>query len=182
MKDHILIKRYSQGLVNSISNDQEFKKLYQQLKDFYSLISEHKNLREALSSLFLPTTKKIQIAKEILAKGLWVEKISRFILLLVEHSRLGLLPHILEFLPVLWDEKKGISTIEVSSAVPLLGVQKKKLKEKLEILEKSQVSLKYKVNPKLIGGLSIRKGNIVYDVSIKGSLESLKEKICEEWV
>lgn len=180
MKSQILIKRYTQGLVNSIRNDQEFKTLSGQLADFYNLFSDHKKMEEALFSQFLPTTKKMQIAKEILAKGSFSEKISRFILLLVENNRLRLLPDILEFLPVLWDERKGVSTIEVSSAVPLLESQKRKLREKLELLEKTPVSLKYKIDPELIAGLSIRKGNIIYDVSIKGSLESLKEKICEE--
>lgn len=179
MKNQILIKKYTQGLVNSIRNDQEFKTLSKQLADFYNLLSDHKKMEEALSSQFLPTTKKMQIAKEILAKGSLEEKISRFILLLVENNRLGLLPDIVEFFPVLWDERKGVSTIEVSSAVPLLEGQKRKLEEKLELLEKGPVSLKYKIEPELIGGLSIRKGNIIYDVSIKGSLESLKEKICE---
>ena len=155
MKNQSLIKRYTQGLVNSIKNDKEFKILSKQLADFYNFFSDHKKMKEALSSQFLPTTKKIQIAKEILAKGSLTEKISRFILLLVENNRLGLLPDIVEFFPILWEEKKGVSTIEVSSAVPLLESQKRKLKEKLELLEKGPVFLKYKINPELIGGLSI---------------------------
>lgn len=180
MKSQILIKRYTQGLVNSIQSDKEFNTLSQQLIAFYELLTTHKKMKETLSSPFLPTTKKLQIAKEILAKNSLSEKISRFILLLVENSRLVLLPDIIENLPVLWNEKKGISSIEVSSAVPLLESQKRKLREKLEILEKGPVSLNYKIDPALIGGLSIRKGNIVYDVSIKGSSQILKEKIIEK--
>lgn len=180
MKSQILIKRYAQGLVNSIKNDKEFTALNRQLADFYNLLGIHKTMEEALSSPFLPTTKKIQIAREILSKDSYAEKISRFILLLVENNRLGLLADVLDVLPVLWNEKKGILSIEVFSAAPLTESQKKKLKEKLELLEKNPVSLSYKIDPDLIGGISVKKGNIVYDISIKGSLENLKEKIIIE--
>jgi len=50
---------------------------------------------------------------------------------------------------------------------------------KLERLEKKPVVLKYRIDPELVGGLMIKRKNIVYDISIKGSLLKLKEKIIE---
>ncbi len=180
MKNQILIKRYTQGLINSISNDQEYESLYQQLKDFGSLLSKYKKLKDSLYNPFLPLKKRMEIAKEILVQGKVADKIKRFVLFLLEHGRLPLLDDILAKMPVLWDEKKGVSFIEVTSAAPLTGDQKRQLKEKLELLEKKSVNLIYKVNPGLLGGFSLRKGNIVYDVSLRGSLDNLKDKICQE--
>lgn len=180
MKSQILIKRYAQGLVDSIVDDKEYGILNRQLVGFSNLLEKHRKMEETLSSLFLPTTKKMQIAREILSKDSFSKKISRFILLLIENNRLSLLADILDILPVLWNEKKGILSIEVFSAARLSESQKRELQERLEILEKNPVSISYRIDPGLIGGLSIRKGNIVYDVSIKGSLESLKEKIIAE--
>ena len=107
-------------------------------------------------------------------------KTKRFLLLLVENTRLMLLPEILECLPALWNEEQGIATFEVSSVIPLNANQKKRLEEKLSQLEKRPVALSYRLDPSLIGGLSIRKGNIVYDASIQGDLERIKQKIAEE--
>ena len=180
MKEQILIKRYAQGLINSIANDQEFKRLYQQLEDFNSLLDKHQKLKDVIHSPFLPLKKRIEIAKQILLQGEVDKKILRFVLFLLEHGRVSLLSDILELMPILWDEKKGVAFIEVTSAVPLTGFQKKQLKGKLELLEGKSVSLKYKVDPKLLAGFSLRKGNIVYDVSLRGSLDSLKDKICQE--
>jgi F-type H+-transporting ATPase subunit delta len=180
MRSQILVKRYTQGLVSSIKDQKEFETLFQQLGDFFGLVLECEQLRQALANPFLPKTRKIQIGKEIVSGGKWAEKISRFILLLIENDRIGLLSDIVESFPILWDEKRGISTIEVISAVPLKDDQKSRLKEKLEILERGPVALKYRIDPELIGGLFLCKENIVYDVSIKGSLENLKEKIIEE--
>lgn len=180
MKEKVLIKRYAQGLINSIDSDQEFKKFFQQLKDFNHLLAEHKELKDALYSPFLPLKRRIEVAREILTRARVADKIFRFILLLLEHGRLPLLPDILEWMPILWDEKKGISYIEVISAVPLTENQRKRLKEKLELWERKSVALKYKVEPELLGGFMLRKRDVVYDVSIRKNLAILKKKICQQ--
>jgi len=179
MKTQILIKRYTQGLVEALEGEKEFSTLSRELSDFAELLFSHKQLGEALSSPFLASDKKIQIIKDILAKKKLSKKTSRFILVLAENSRLELLPGILELLPLLWNEKKGIFTYEVLSVVPLKEIQKKELEKKLESLEKGPVFLKYRIEPELIGGLSIRKGNVVYDISLRGSLSKMKEEIIE---
>jgi F0F1-type ATP synthase delta subunit len=53
------------------------------------------------------------------------------------------------------------------------------LANKLEKMEKRPVSLKYRIDPDLIGGVSIRQGNIIYDASLRGALTKLQEKILE---
>jgi F-type H+-transporting ATPase subunit delta len=180
MKSRDLEKRYTQGLINSAKDEREFLVLCRQLHSFNDLLSTQKELKKALASPFIPSAKKNEIAREILTRASFEDKALRFLLLLIENDRIALLPGILEFLPVLWNEEKGISTFEVSSVLPLTEDQKRKLEEKLHRLEDRPVSLTYRIDPSLIGGLSIRKGNIVFDVSISGSLEKLREIISGE--
>lgn len=179
MKSQILVKRYTKGLVNSIKDEKEFTAVSQELSDFALLLGKHQELKDTLHSPFLPAAKKTQIAEEVLAKQTLGEKASRFILLLVENNRIELFPEILEFLPEVWNEQKGTYTFEVASVVPLTDEQRKKLGKKLELLEKRPVELKYRIDPELVGGLWVRRGNMVYDVSIKGNLMKLKEEISE---
>jgi len=82
-------------------------------------------------------------------------------------------------LPDIWAEEKGIETFEVSSAVELTEEEKNRLKETLEKLEKKPARLLFSLKPEIIGGLLIKKGNVYYDVSIKGSLLKLKEIISQ---
>ena len=179
MKTQTLIRRYTQGLVEALKDEKEFLTLSRELSDFAELLLSHKQLAEALAYPFFSNDKKIQIIKDILAKKKFSQKMSRFVLVLAENNRLELLPEILELLPSRWNEKKGIFTIEVFSAVPLKEVQKKELEKKLESLEKGPVFLKYSIDPELIGGLCLRKGNLVYDISLRGSLSKMKEEIIE---
>jgi F-type H+-transporting ATPase subunit delta len=179
MKSQILVKRYTQGLVNSVKDETEFSILSRELSGFWELLNAHKNLRETLSNPFLPTSRKKQIAQELLASASAGVKSVRFLLLLVENDRLELLPEILQDLPEAWNEEKGIHTYEVVSVVPLSDDQRKKLKERLEHLDQRPVVLKYRIDQELVGGLLIKRKNTVYDISIQGGLLKLKEKIIE---
>ena len=179
MRSQTLIRRYTQGLINSIKDDGEFGSLSDELNEFARFLSSHEKLHNTLQSPFLPATKKTEIATQILELSSVGNKAQRFPLLLVENDRLALLPEILEYMPVLWNAEQGIVTFEVSSVIPLSVDQKKLLEEKLSSLEQSPVMMTYKLDQSLIGGLFIRKGNIVYDASIQGDLERLKQKIAE---
>jgi len=179
MKTKILIKRYTRGLVETIKGEEEFSVLERELSDVTSLLFGHKKLLKVLFSPFLASNKKIHIIKDILSKKKLSKKTLRFIIILVENNRLELLPDIIELLPLFWNERRGVFTYEVASVVPLDATQKKELEKELESLEKRPVILNFKIDPELIGGLSIKKGNIVYDISLRGDLSKMKEKIIE---
>jgi len=179
MKSPVLIRRYAQGLINSIEDKGEFESISGELQEFSQFLLKEKKLLGTLTSAFLPTAKKVEIAAQVLEKISLKEKSRRFILLLVENNRLPLLAEMLKLLPVFWNEEQGISTFEVRSVIPLQAAQKQRLEKKLAHLEQRPVSLTFTIDSSLIGGLSIRKGNIVYDVSLLGDLERLRQKIHE---
>jgi F-type H+-transporting ATPase subunit delta len=179
MINRVLVKRYAQGYLNTIKDDDEYQVHYQELCGFQELLMDQTLLQESLLSPFLPISKKMDLAKEVLTKASYKTKNVRFILLLIENSRFMLFSEILENLPEFWNELKGIATFEVFSVIPLTEDQMRRLTEKLERLEKKPVFLKYRKDPSLIGGLSVQKGNIVYDASIRGNLERLKQLVIE---
>lgn len=179
MRKQVLVKKYAQGMARALKDEEEFMAVNRELAEFARLRLESRELGNALASPFLPARKKIQIVEAILRTFRFTDKTTRFLLLLMEHNRLDLLSDILRVLPALWQESRGVLTFEVSSAVPLAEIQKQRLKSQLERLEKRPVYLQYQIDPGLVAGLSVRKGNVVYDASLKGHLTKLKEKISE---
>ena len=83
------------------------------------------------------------------------------------------------FLNLKGRESQGIETFEVSSAVPVAPPQRLRLQAELEQREGRPVFLEYRIDPGLVGGLSLRKGNIILDVSLRGRLAQLKERLIE---
>jgi F-type H+-transporting ATPase subunit delta len=179
MKSKVLIRRYTEGLAGALKNEAEYKAVCGDLADFCRILQDHRQLREVLFRPFLKTAKKTQIVQDLLEKKSYQAKTARFLLLLLQHRRLDALSQIAEDLPVRWREKQGILTFEVRSVVPLKDSQKWKLEKQLEQLEKSAVHLTYRIDPGIVGGLYVKKGNMAYDVSLKGQLTRLKEKTRE---
>jgi F-type H+-transporting ATPase subunit delta len=179
MKRQILVKHYAQGLIGALRDDLEFQQVARELDAFHGLFSSRRDLAEVMANPFVAAKKRSRIIKDILAASSFSQKTSRFLTLLHGHNRLDLLGEILQSLPLFWNERQGVATFEVGSAVGLSEAQKQKLAEELERLEKRPVSLSFRVNPELVAGLSLKKGNLIYDASVKGYLSKLKEKIIE---
>ncbi|MEE8378435.1 MAG: hypothetical protein V3R45_08670, partial [Candidatus Aminicenantaceae bacterium] len=68
MINKTLVRRYTRGLVNSISSDDEFGVISLQLIDFQKFVSSQKELQQILFKSVLPTPRKRAIGEEILEK------------------------------------------------------------------------------------------------------------------
>ena len=108
MKSQVLLKRYTQGLINTVKDQAEFDILYRDLSDFADMLERETGLREALHSPFLPTSRRVEVARSVLEQVEMADKSRRFLLLLVEKDRLGLLESMINILPVQWNEEQGI--------------------------------------------------------------------------
>jgi F-type H+-transporting ATPase subunit delta len=179
MKAQIIVKRYARGLVDSIRDKREFSRIFKEVGYFNELLKSRKDMRDALLKPFIPHSKAKKIVEELLKSAKADRRTARFLLLLMEHERFALLDEILAVLPEVWNKKRGIVTLEVSTVIPLNKNQEKRLKEKLEKIEKNPVSLRYKIDKDIIGGLSVRRENTFIDISVRGDLMKLGEKIKE---
>ena len=179
MKNPTLVRRYAAGLVGALRDEAEFRSVLGELEALRRLLATNRELAGVLHSPFVPGKKKNQIIKGILAASPLGDKTERFLGVLVEHGRLDILEDVLLAVPELWRERHGVETIEVSSAFALTPGQMARLQSELERREGKPVYLSYRIEPGLVGGLSLKKGNVIYDVSIQGRLAKLKEKMME---
>lgn len=177
MKNQVLVRKYAQGLVQAVKEKPEFEAVRAELRSFLDLYAGQAELRSALASPFMNAPKKARILEEVLVRSRAGEKTARFLSLLLEHKRMDLLKDIVDILPESWNEKLGILTFEVTSVVVLTDEQKARLRGALEAVEKNPVNLVFRIDPGIVGGLSLKKGHIVYDVSVQGHLNQLKERI-----
>jgi len=179
MKNPILAKRYTEGLAAALESESEFKSVNRELRDFASLMEKDERLGPALLRPFLNSEKKARILDAILKKQAVHAKSARFLGLLLRHGRLEILPGVLAGLPDAWRETRGVRSFEVNSVVPLSDSQKKTLEARLRRMEGRPIHCVYGLDPSLVGGLTVRKGNVVYDVSLKGQLLRLQDLISE---
>jgi F-type H+-transporting ATPase subunit delta len=179
MKNDVPINRYAEGLAGALRTAEEYAAVSGELGEFAGLLDSHDLLRATLLRPFVPAARKTEVLKEVLARQAYGDKTRRLILLLAQRGRLDILGGVVRALPALWQKRQGVVTFHVRSVVPLKEGQRATLEETLRSLEKRPVSCTYALDPSIVGGLVVRKGNMVYDVSLKGQLERLKEIIRE---
>jgi F-type H+-transporting ATPase subunit delta len=179
MRNEALVNRYARGLVGALHGESELEAVHRELSAVSTLLRENLELAAVLKNPFVPKKNRDQIVRDILASSPPGAKTGRFLDLLIEHDRLDILDAILLVVPALWRESQGVETFEVRSAVTVTPRQQAKLRAELERLEGGPVFLEYRIDPGLVGGLSLRKGSIIYDVSIQGRLAKLKVNMIE---
>lgn len=179
MKNDVPVNRYTEGLAGALRTPEEYEAVSKELAGFAGLLASHALLRETLLRPFVPAARKAVVLSDVLDHQAYGDKTRRLLLLLAQHGRLAILADVVAALPDHWQKRQGVVTFEIRSVVPLKDGQKARLEEKLRTIEKRPVACTYVLDPAIVGGLVVRKGNKVYDVSIKGQLERLKEKIRE---
>lgn len=96
---------------------------------------------------------------------------SRLVALLREHGLLPILPAVVRALEE--RERQQADRYVVSSPRPLSPSARKEL----ERFVPKDAELTEKINPSLIGGVRVRLGDDLYDVSVQGSLERLRARM-----
>lgn len=71
-----------------------------------------------------------------------------------------------------------MNLVSITSAIALTAAQQQKIEQKLRIkLKGTELSFNYRVNPDLLGGLSVNIGDKLYDASLRAKLRQLADQL-----
>jgi F-type H+-transporting ATPase subunit delta len=93
--------------------------------------------------------------------------------LLVEYSRLSLLPQIAAIFEELKAQDEGVLEAEITAAAKPDDTQVKSLVQHLEAKFNRKIEARVSVDPEIIGGIKIVVGDTVIDASVRGRLQEL---------
>jgi F-type H+-transporting ATPase subunit delta len=99
------------------------------------------------------------------------------VLLMIRRGRPGAIPAMRRHFEELVRRQRGIARAEIRSALPLEKEDRAELERTLARLAGREVELTELVDPSLIGGISVRIGDRLYDASIRSRLERLRARL-----
>jgi F-type H+-transporting ATPase subunit delta len=102
-----------------------------------------------------------------------------FLLVLNAHRRLDLLRGIREAATELHGERAGRMPVLVTSAVPLRDDECERLRQQLRARFRKEPVLTARVEPDLLGGITVRVGDWLYDASVRARLETVRQQIID---
>jgi F-type H+-transporting ATPase subunit delta len=115
-------------------------------------------------------------ADKLIAKRV-PDPVHRLVALLVEHGKIERLGAIASEYRRLLNEERGVVEALATAASPLTGTETAALTRKLAGMTGKTVDLRVEVDESLIGGLTVRIGDTLYDASVRGRLERLRERL-----
>ena len=161
-----------------IANNLSREAVKAQLQDFAATLGESAGLREVLENPSIPGDQKLRLLDALASRLGMNRTVRNFVAIIIEHLRLGELPQILEAYLQRADRDGGVAEAEVTSARPLDAAGKRTLEESIARLTGgSLVRAVYREDPALLGGAVIRLGSTVYDGSVRGQLEQMKQRM-----
>ncbi|HTW80593.1 MAG TPA: ATP synthase F1 subunit delta [Terracidiphilus sp.] len=146
-----------------------------QLSDFLATWDGSTELRTFLVNPAIPAEQKVAILDKLNAK-LGLQKVLRnLIAVLINNDRIGHVAEVATSYRRLLQEQQGIKPAEISTARELSPNERAELVAEVAKLAGGKIDATFKLDPAMIGGAVVRIGSTVYDGSVKGRLERLKE-------
>ena len=174
-----LARIYAEALINVAAKTNDVESVVAELEEIEAdVLRPHPHFTAILDSFSVPATEKDRILSEMF-EGRATPSVVRFLKILNQHGRLGLLIPVIQEARALWDQKLNRRPVLVKSAVALDDGQKSLLHDKIAALIHATPVARYEVDPSLIGGLVIQDGDNLYDASIKTKLATMRKRLIE---
>ena len=175
----VIAQRYAKALMKLAVAADRIEPVTEGLDAITDTLADSEQLADFLADSKIPLTLKEQAVADLLAAAGAPPLVATFVRFVTGKRRILLLPEIRTVFHRLADERMGRAHAEVVVAAPLSADQESRLKEQLERLSGKQITLQVQVEPEILGGAVTRIGSTVWDGSLRGRLDQVRQTIIE---
>jgi F-type H+-transporting ATPase subunit delta len=145
------------------------------LREIARLLAESADLRRVWENPAVPADQKRRLLDAIVQREGIDKPVRNLVAVLMDHRRVQFLQRIIEQLEKELDARTGFAEAQISSARELSEAEKRALEVEIEKNTGKKVRARYALDPSLLGGAMVRVGSTIYDGSVKGQLEKIRE-------
>jgi F-type H+-transporting ATPase subunit delta len=173
--------RYARALADVITTAKlDASKAVAQLLSLVTAFVESRELREVWESPAIPVEQKHQVLDALAVRvGVTDRPVRNFIAVLIDQDRIALLPEIAKLLEIELNSRGGRLDADIVSARELAPEQRSSLLAELSRMTGKIVLPRYATDAKLIGGVTVRVGSTIYDGSVRGQLQRIRQQLIE---
>jgi len=148
-----------------------------EVKSIVILLAESRDLRQAWETPSILAEQKRAVLDVIAKRDGYSATTRNFIAVLIDHGRISFLPEILLQIEKDLGSRLGFVEAEITTARELNGAERANLEAQAAKLTGKKVRARYSRDESLLGGALMRVGSMIYDGSVKGRLERIREII-----
>jgi F-type H+-transporting ATPase subunit delta len=147
------------------------------LREIARLLSENALLKRVWENPAVPAEQKRNLLDAIVQREGIDKPVRNLVAVLIDHHRVPFLPRIIEQLEKELDARLGFAEAQISSVRELADAEKRALEAQVAKTTGKKVRAQYALDSSLLGGAVVRVGSTIYDGSVKGQLEKIREAI-----
>ena len=175
-REGTVARRYAKALLALVQSPAR-EAVDQELEHFLHMLETHLALRQSLTRPWIKGSDKRAILAGVVERIGASPVVKGFLGLLAEKNRMGILTEILAAYRVLVDLEAGRIRAEVRTAYPLVAEERAQLAHRLGQAVGRTVLLEEVADPGLLAGFRAELGSRVLDASLKGQIESMRERL-----
>jgi F-type H+-transporting ATPase subunit delta len=151
-----------------------------ELRTLAGIVQQNSELRRVWEAPALPAAQKRAVLDALARRAGTSPMVRNFLAVLIDHERIALLGQMVRQIEVELDRRLNLSEAEVTSARELSPVERKVLEAEIARVTGKKVRASYQRDPSLLGGAVIKVGSTIYDGSVLGQLNKIREHLVEK--
>lgn len=167
-------RAYADVAVKNKLNPEKTIAEFQQMAD---VVNSSRELRNVLQNPAVTREQKLKLLDSIIHHIGATKMLRNFLAVLIDNRRIGNIGDLLEQFKQELDRRMGIAEAKVSSVRELSAAEKKSLEQQLATLTGKTVRATYSQDPSLLGGVLVRVGSTIYDGSVQGRLQRMRQEL-----
>jgi len=147
------------------------------LRRIAGLLAESTELRRVWENPAVPADQKRRLLDAIVHREGIEPHVRNLMAVLIDHRRVQFLSRITAQLEKELDARLGFAEAHITSARELGDAEKRALEAQIEKVTGKKIRARFGLDTSLLGGAVVRVGSTIYDGSVKGQLEKIREAI-----
>jgi F-type H+-transporting ATPase subunit delta len=173
-------RRYAVALADVVLSRNEAREVREELAAWDELMRSNAQLLEVFRHPTIPYERKRGVLEELITRTRPRPTTANFLKVLLQNHRLAELSEVATQFAHELDRRSNVVTAQVTTARPLSPDAQESLRTRLGQLTGSTVRLQFEVDDELIGGVVTRIGSTLYDGSVRGQLQQIKQRMVGE--
>ena len=142
-----------------------------------ALAEQSKELREVWDNPSIPAEQKRAVLDAIVQRAGISRPVRNFLAVLIDKRRTRFLSEIVKQFAHDLNQRLGIAEAAITAARELSAAERAELESDLSRVTGKTIRARYEQDPSILGGAIARVGSTVYDGSVKGQLERIRQQL-----
>jgi F-type H+-transporting ATPase subunit delta len=174
----VFVARYARAFADVVSQEKlDTAALDRQLDDFLATWEGSSALREMFVNPAVAAVQKIAVLDKMNVKLGLRKELRNLLAVLIKNDRIGEVGEVAAAYRAEMQERQGIRQVEILTASELNEKTRSGLVAGVGKLAGARIEAHFTLDKSILGGAVVRIGSTVYDGSVRGRLERLKEAL-----